>query len=149
MASFGRSIWAGLFSGAERVAEPKIGLEQSTVWAHSLETERARIRAENPAGIYKGRHYAEYAEDIRRLKREDPSAAEALLLDLIAVVEAEARTRRWKPPPAYYEHLAILRRKRRDYISEIAVLEQHEAWHSGGGKFAERLEKAKNLLARR
>jgi hypothetical protein len=46
----------------------------------SLEQERERIRRENPQGLYKGRHYTEYVDEVRTLKKTDPAAAEALLL---------------------------------------------------------------------
>jgi hypothetical protein len=142
--SFTRSIWRALFGTAgeasdisDREAEPR-----------TLEEERVRIRQENPHGLFEGRHYTEYVDEVRRLKKTDPAAAENLLLHLIDVVESEAKVRGWKPAPWYYEQLAILRRKGKDYTAEVAILERHECWYPGGGKFAERLEKARALAAR-
>jgi hypothetical protein len=126
--SFVQSIWAALFgdgssSGIETAGAPA---------SRTLEEERARIRRENPLGLYQGRHYTEYIEDIRRLKKTDPAQAGELLRALIDVIEAEAKARRWKPAPAYYEHLAILLRKRKDFGGEVAILERHEQWFPGG-----------------
>jgi hypothetical protein len=141
--SFARSIWAALLGGDRPSAIERADAPAAD--SRTLEEERARIRRENPHGLYEGRHYTEYVDEVRKLKKTDPAAAEELLLHLVEVVEAEATALRWKPAPWYFEHVAILRRKRKDYAGEVAILERHERWYPDGGKFAERLRKARAL----
>jgi hypothetical protein len=78
--------------------------------------------------------------------------AEPVLLGLVAAIEEQAQTHRGKLAPWYYERLAIIYRRRRDYASEIAILTrycQHE-----GNKYSipegirKRLDTARGLLAR-
>ena len=141
-----RSIWDALFGGDRSSAIRRT--DASAADARTLEEERARIRKENPYGLYEGRHYTEYVDEVRELKKANPLAAEQLLLHLVDVVEREASARRWKPAPWYFEHAAIIRRKRKDYAGEVAILERHERWYPDGGKFAERLQKARALAQR-
>jgi hypothetical protein len=138
-----RSIWVALFGDGSGTGPGGRPAPASS----TVVEERARVRRENPLGLYQGRHYTEYVDDIRDLKKADPARAEELLLALIDVVEAEAKVRRWKPAPAYYKHLAILLRRRKEYAGEVAILERHERWYPGGGRFAERLQKARSLAA--
>ncbi len=48
-----------------------------------------------------------------------------MLLELIKAVEAEAQANSWAVAPWYYEQLAIIYRKQRDRVKEIAILERY------------------------
>ena len=78
--------------------------------------------------------------------------AEPVLLGLVAATEQEAQTHGWRVAPWYYERLAIIYRKRREYGSEIAILTRY--CQQEGDKFAikegiqKRLDRARGLLAK-
>jgi hypothetical protein len=79
------------------------------------------------AGLVRGRHYTEYVEEVKMLRRSDRTEqAERLLFELIDATEAEALAEGegWGVAPWYYEQLAILYSKRGDWEREIAVLER-------------------------
>lgn len=106
-------------------------------------------------GAVRGRHYTEYAETVKELRRMgDVEAAEHLLLELVDATEAEARAQGagWGVAPWYYEQLAILYRKQGSPEKEVAILERYAAQqHAPGVKppqLIERLEKAKMRLSR-
>lgn len=104
-------------------------------------------------GFVRGKHFTEYVEKVKELRRSDEEAeAEKLLLELIDATEAEARANDWGVAPWYYEQLAISYRKRGDIQSEIAVLDRFARQrHSPGGKppqLLERLAKARALAQR-
>ncbi len=55
------------------------------------------------AGYVRGRHYTDYVEVAKDLKRQGRLAKlEELLRELIDAVEAEARKKRWAVAPWYY-----------------------------------------------
>ena len=90
--------------------------------------------------------------DVWRLKQAgDDEALEKALLDLVQMTETESRASGWGVAPAWYEELAILYRKRKDYLAEVAVLERFaNQRHAPGVKppqLLERLDKARALLA--
>jgi hypothetical protein len=90
--------------------------------------------------------------DVWQLKRAgDDEALEKALLDLVQMTETESRASGWGIAPAWYEELAILYRKRKDYLAEVAVLERFaNQRHAPGVKppqLLERLDKARALLA--
>lgn len=77
-------------------------------------------------GYYQGQHYTAYVDYVKELKRKgDFGTAEHLLLQLINAVEAEAMANAWAVAPWYYEQLAIIYRKQKDSIKEIAILERY------------------------
>lgn len=98
-------------------------------------------------GFYKGKHYIEYVDQVKALKRADKLLeAEQLLLELVDAVEDENRIEQFGISPWYYEQLAVIYRQRADYAAEIAILERGERQPYGKGPlFAERLAKAKAL----
>ena len=99
-------------------------------------------------GTYKGRHYTEWVDEVKRLKRENLfDEAEALLMGLINATESEAREKGWRnPAPAYYQDLAIIYRKRNRYQDEIGVLTRYmEFVGDFDGAFADRRRKAQRL----
>jgi len=115
------------------------------------ESERARIRS---ASSFKGKHYSDYVEEVKELKRRgENDKAIQLLLDLLDPVENESSMRRQPPAPGYYEELAILYRKEKDNASEVKILERYAklsqkyGWE-GKSKLLERLAKAQALANR-
>lgn len=107
------------------------------------------------AGLYKGRHYTTYVSEIKALKgAKKYDEAEKLLLEIIDVVEAEARAKKWAVAPGYYEHLAIVYRKRKEYQKEIAIIDRYIAQQDALGvrhdpsSFLDRREKAQALLSK-
>ena len=99
-------------------------------------------------GTYKGRHYTEWVDEVKRLKRENLlDEAETLLLGLIGATEAEAQAKGYpSPAPWYHENLAIVYRKQRRYLDEIGILTRYRDFSGDqNGMFAERLRKARRL----
>ena len=87
-------------------------------------------------GYYKGRHFTEYVDEVRSLKRagrlED---AVGLLLNLVKATEAESRATGGGVAPWYYEHLAIVYRKQKDSVNEKRLLVRFaEQVHAPGAK---------------
>ncbi|MBE0418227.1 MAG: hypothetical protein IBX63_10725 [Coriobacteriia bacterium] len=117
---------------------------------------RSRLMPEGSTsepGTFRGRHYSEYVAQVEELKRQDKLVqAETLLLELVAATEAESKAQGIGVAPAYYEHLAVIYRKQGRAADEVAVLERYESQPKAPGvgpsRLAERLEKAKTLLAR-
>ena len=116
---------------------------------------KGRIKVEEPSkkdkpGYYNGKHYTEYTETIKILRREgEESAAEKLLLKLLDAIELESASEGFGVAPWYYEQLAIIYRKQKDYLREIEILERFaKQKHTPGvtpQKLLERLEKARKL----
>lgn len=99
-------------------------------------------------GYYQGRHFTTYIEEVEELKRAQHfTQAEALLIKLVEVVEREAKAEGWGVPPWYYEMLAIIYRKQKNFPAEVAILERffHQQ-HKPNPKLEERLLKAQKLL---
>jgi hypothetical protein len=102
-------------------------------------------------GYFRGRHYSTYVNEVTQLKRDEKiDEAERLLLVLLDAIEAENAAEKLGVAPWYYEQLAIIYRQRKDYAAEIRVLERADAQphRKGPPMFAERLAKAKALLAK-
>jgi hypothetical protein len=104
-------------------------------------------------GRVRGRHYTDYVEDVKSLRRSaQDESAERLLLELVDTTEEESRIRGTGVAPWYYEQLAIIYRKRKDPTAEVAILEhyarQPPAPGAGAAKLAERLAKARALSDR-
>jgi hypothetical protein len=102
-------------------------------------------------GFHRGRHYTEYVDQVKQLKRDGKAEeAEALLLALLDAVEAENKAEKLGVAPWYYEQLAIIYRQRKAYAAEIGVLERADAQphRNGPPMFAERIGKAKALQAK-
>lgn len=106
-------------------------------------------------GYYRGRHYITFVEEVKALKcTGDNDAVERLLLALVGAVEAESRAKgpKWGVAPWYYDELAVLYRKQKDYAAEVAILERFMRQPHAPGvkppKLADRLENARMLLAK-
>jgi len=99
------------------------------------------------AGYVRGRHFTDYVETVKTLKRTGSlEEVEQLLLELINATEAESRRQKMGVAPWYYEEAAKLYRKRKDYAREVAIFERFaEHKHVPGAsppRLLERLEKA-------
>ena len=102
-------------------------------------------------GQYRGRHYTEWVETVKTLKRDgDYTSALNLLDGLMSAVEAEYRVDRLAAAPWYFEQAGIIHRKLGDYDDEVAVLER--CLRIGPAMNAEhivkRLNKARQLAAK-
>jgi hypothetical protein len=78
-------------------------------------------------GLYRGKFFHEWAPEVTRLKRQgEYDQAVQLLIELIRVIEEvdDAEPQPMVPPYFYYEQLAIIYRKKKDYDSEIELLER-------------------------
>jgi len=124
------------------------------------------------SGSDEGGHYTDNVETIKQLKRdkkydeaieillrcvdltenESKKANSSPVLDEKFAFLSEGRTNQWGVAPWYYEQLAIIYRKQKKYAEEVAILkrysEQPKAPGVGPEKLAERLVKAKELLAK-
>ncbi len=105
------------------------------------------------AGRVRGRHYTDYVEDVKSLRRSgQDESAERLLLELVDATEEESRIRGTGVAPWYYEQLAIIYRKRKDPAAEVAILERYasqpHAPGAGPAKLSKRLTKARRLTVR-
>ena len=98
-------------------------------------------------GLYKGRHYTEYPDQVRSLKRAGRlEEAERLLLGLIGAVEAESRAERLGVAPWYYEQLAIVYRKQKNHVREQEILERFARQrHAPGVKPAKLLQRLRAI----
>ena len=106
----------------------------------------------NPPKSESGGHYTDYVECIKQLKAEKKNEeAIKLLLKLVDETEKEAKIQGegWGVARWYYEQLAILYRKEKQYENEVCVLERYvgqpKAPGSGPKKLAERLIKSRQL----
>lgn len=105
-------------------------------WLHDLE-------------IVRGRHYSEWVETIKQMKRDGEFEA---ALDLLGECQdATIRTRQNREPaPWYFEQAAIIYRKTGRHAEEIACLERYlaecPAGHRGShfDSIAARLAKARS-----
>lgn len=87
-------------------------------------------------GYYKGRHFTEYVDEVRSLKRAgELDAAARLLLNLVKATEADSRATGDGVAPWYYEHLAIVYRKQKNPVNEKRLLMRFaEQVHAPGAK---------------
>ena len=84
------------------------------------------------AGLVDGKHYTEYVELVKRLRRQgELDRAESLLVRLVVAVEEEAKAEKWIVAPWYYEQLAIIYRKQRDETKELDILKWFAAQTHG------------------
>ena len=99
-----------------------------------------------------GGHYTDYVEHVKQLNAEKRNEeAITLLLKLVDETEKEAKSQGegWGVAPWYYEQLAILYRKEKQYDNEVELLERYEsqpkALATGHDKLANRLKKAREV----
>lgn len=137
-----------LFGAVLRLADPHVCLA-SLFDEEDLADDHSASKASG-AGDVRGRHFTEYVDDVRALRRSGREVeAETLLLELVDATEEEARREGWGVAPWYYEQLAISYRKAGDIQSEIRILERYAAQkHAPGAsppKLLQRLDKARRL----
>ena len=101
-------------------------------------------------GYIRGRHLVTYVKDVKAMKRAgEYESVEKLLLELVEAVEQVDKKEKCGVAPWYYEELAKIYRKWKDYDREVAILERFAKQRHGRGvgpkKLLERLEKAKQL----
>jgi hypothetical protein len=133
--------------------EQHLGLASPSAPRRTARTSSSAAASKSDAGTLRGKHYTEYAEEVRVLRRyEHDKTAETLLVELLDVIEAESANTGWGVAPWYYEQLAIIYRKRKDYAAEVKTLERFaSAPHAPGSsppKLLERLDKARALAAK-
>ncbi len=104
-------------------------------------------KRKDKSGEYQGRHYTEYVDEVKDLKRQGKlDDATALLLALVDAAEAEAKAEQWSVPPWYYEQLAIIYRGQNDYVAEVGILERYSRMPRGPkDRLTDRLQKAQAL----
>ena len=100
-------------------------------------------------GFYQDRHFTEYVDVVKQLKRDSKlELAEKLLLALIDATESESKKVGDGVAPWYYEQLAMVYRKCKRVDDEISILERFaKQKHSPGAtplKLLERLEKIRS-----
>jgi len=118
---------------------------------HKKVADLGRSEAIVKPGYHGGRHFTTYVTDVKNLKKAGKlEEAERLLLELVRATEEENRVENLGVAPWYYEELAKIYRKQRDYAKEVAVLERYARHKHAPGvkpaKLMERLAKAKQLL---
>lgn len=106
-------------------------------------------------GSVDGQHYTDSVEKVKQLKREGKHHdAINILLQAVDSTEKESEFagEGWGVAPWYYEQLAIIYRKEKEYQKEVEILERYatqpKAPGAGPQKLAERLTMAKELLSK-
>jgi hypothetical protein len=143
----------GLLNGGQR-DRPNFGVTLCVAYPEDCEI-HVGVRGDDgkpSSGRVRGRHFTDYVEDVKKMRRDgDDENAARLLLELVEATEQEAHALGHGVAPWYYEQLAILARKRKDAAAEVAILERFaRAPHAPGvgpKKLAERLEKAQRLTS--
>ncbi len=104
-------------------------------------------------GYVQGRHYVTYVKDVNELKKSGKiDDAERLLLRLVQATEEASKKEGEGVAPWYYEELAKIYRKKKEYNKEVYILKrfakQTHARGVGPKKLLEQLEKAKILASK-
>ena len=123
----------------------------------AIRTVRDRPRADIERMLFAGQPMWDWLTHVQALER-DGKLDEALQLTeaLITAAEQESVISGREPAPAYTERAAIIHRKRKDYVSEIAVIERWDRAcppeRRGPGatqsKLLSRLKRARELAAK-
>jgi len=105
----------------------------------------------NKPGYHKGRHFTTYVSDVNSLKKSGQiDEAERLLLELVKATEEENSIENIGVAPWYYDELAKIYRKQKNYAKEVAILEKYAKQRHAPGvmpaKLMGRLIKARQLL---
>jgi len=101
-------------------------------------------------GYVNGRHYVTFVNDVKELKKLGKiDEAERLLLRLVVAMEEACKKNNDGVAPWYYNELAKVYRKKKEYQKEVTILKRfsHQKHVRGVGpkKLLERLEKARVL----
>ena len=100
------------------------------------------------------KHYTEAIDTIRELKRQNQyKELEELLKWCVEDTEKESVREGWGVAPFYYDELAKLYRKEKNYRAEVRILERfaHQVHASGSmpPKLIQRLDKARQLCLKK
>lgn len=112
-----------------------------------------QVRREKNAAQALGRHYVDWVEPIKELKRQGKlEEAEKILLACVDATERESTITNYGVAPWYYEQLAIIYRKQDRPAAEVDILERFmKQKHGQGAKLdgmADRLAKASELWSK-
>jgi hypothetical protein len=92
----------------------------------TLVTDVPKLVQKDAPGFYRGKHYTAYVGQVTALlQKEQLRDAEALLLQLVAAVEAEETVQQHSRAPWYTAQLASIYRQQR-YADEVAILERYD-----------------------
>jgi hypothetical protein len=143
------------FKGADgrmsrRVIDPNVPPTREEIrLVREAEEGIARGREADRLEVVRGRHYSEWTDTVRQLKREGRyEEALDLLGDCMDAAERSAAVRGTAPAPWYTEQAAIIHRKLKDYDGEVAVLKRYLEMAPGlpdDDSFVVRLAKARAL----
>jgi hypothetical protein len=130
-----------------------IRLAEDRELARKVREEIEKLTDPAEPGLYHGRHFTTYVNEVKGMIREGRvEEAERALLALVDATEEEAQVKGWGVASWYYERLASIYRRRRDYASEVAILRRHCEHLRDQDKVPEdiqrRLERARMLLAK-
>lgn len=101
-------------------------------------------------GYVNGRHFVTFVNDVKELKKlGNLDEAERLLLKLVVAMENVCKKNNDGVAPWYYNELAKIYRKKKEYQKEVTILKRFSNKKHGRGvgpkKLLERLEKARIL----
>lgn len=101
-------------------------------------------------GYLNGKHYSDYVDEIKKLKREEKyENAIELLFKIIEIIEIESKQENIGVAPWYYEQLAIIFNKQNKIDEEIKILERFKIQlHAPGSKPKKLIERLKNIKNR-
>ncbi len=121
--------------------------------SHSRSEQHTKTDNRRTSPSAQQRSLASVQEDIQSLKRiGNLEEAERLLRQYIVVMESDVQINHSIPRPWFYEQLAMIYRKRKQYHLECSILEQYAQQTPLVGTMpqplAKRLQKAKELLER-
>lgn len=112
------------------------------------EQEGLRLRAAHPHTLVRGKHYTEWVEPVKQLKRE--KRFEEALAILWECQQATIREDGPHPASWYFEQAAIIHRRLGQFDLEVAAIEFYlRESREPSSKMIERLEKAREKLAKR
>ena len=102
-------------------------------------------------GYVPGKPVSAYSEEEQKLRWEDREEAITSLLELVDATEEDSLLTGLGVVSAYYEQLAMIYRRRKEYIKEIAILARYASQRHAYGDSRQqslkvRLKKAKKLF---
>ena len=128
-----------------------IRLSEDRQLAQKVLEKVAKLTDPAEPGLYHGRHFTTYVNEVNGMIRDGrEEEAESALLGLVKATEQEGELKGRGVASWYYERLAVIYRRRRDYRSEIAILERYREQQKNliPEDIRKRLERARGLLAR-
>jgi hypothetical protein len=115
-------VQSGLWKGPGVTRRTDRGLEVEWDRDGAAVPESTQARQSKPSTV-RGRHFSQWVEQIRELKRQGQS--ELALVLLLECVDATERERQGPfPAPWYTWEAAVIFRQRRDYAAEVEILQR-------------------------